>query len=288
MNEAAGEGMTLRTQLILGRISNLPTVWTNCLAGWVLGGGEISEVTVVVALAAAASLFYVGGMMLNDACDAEFDSKHNPTRPIPSGQVSRQEVTILGIGYLSAGLLVFLATTGASVWWILGLLFSILIYDLAHKKWEGSVWVMGACRFFLYLVGASASGGGGEVVYLSALGILFYIAGVTLVARGESTGENPPWWPWMLLLAPAVVWALPGWGWKSAVFLLIFLGWLAASLGRLRAGGERRIGRFVSWLLAGIVLADALLISPINPAAAWICVMFLPVTLLLQKKVPAT
>jgi hypothetical protein len=29
----------LRTLLVLGRVSNLPTVWSNCLAGWWLGGG---------------------------------------------------------------------------------------------------------------------------------------------------------------------------------------------------------------------------------------------------------
>ena len=30
----------LRTLLILGRVSNLPTVWSNALAGWWLGGGN--------------------------------------------------------------------------------------------------------------------------------------------------------------------------------------------------------------------------------------------------------
>ena len=30
----------LRSLLILGRVSNLPTVWSNCFAGWWLGGGE--------------------------------------------------------------------------------------------------------------------------------------------------------------------------------------------------------------------------------------------------------
>ena len=28
-----------KTLLDLGRVSNIPTVWTNCLAGWLLGGG---------------------------------------------------------------------------------------------------------------------------------------------------------------------------------------------------------------------------------------------------------
>ena len=33
----------LRTILILGRVSNLPTVWSNCLAGWWLGGDHHSD-----------------------------------------------------------------------------------------------------------------------------------------------------------------------------------------------------------------------------------------------------
>ena len=31
----------LRTLLILGRVSNLPTVWSNCLAGWWLALGHV-------------------------------------------------------------------------------------------------------------------------------------------------------------------------------------------------------------------------------------------------------
>ena len=33
----------LRTLLILGRVSNLPTVWSNCLAGWIMGAAANSE-----------------------------------------------------------------------------------------------------------------------------------------------------------------------------------------------------------------------------------------------------
>ena len=31
----------LRTLLVLGRVSNLPTVWSNCFAGWLLAGGGL-------------------------------------------------------------------------------------------------------------------------------------------------------------------------------------------------------------------------------------------------------
>ena len=56
------------THLKLGRVSNLPTVWTNVLAGTILGGGDAGGArTVLVAL--AMSMFYIGGMYLNDYCD---------------------------------------------------------------------------------------------------------------------------------------------------------------------------------------------------------------------------
>ena len=61
----------LRTLLVLGRSSNLPTVWSNCLAGWLLSGG--GELKTFLWLCAGATCLYTGGMYLNDAIDANFD-----------------------------------------------------------------------------------------------------------------------------------------------------------------------------------------------------------------------
>ena len=61
----------LRILLILGRASNLPTVWSNCLAGWLLGGG--GSLRRLGWLCVGATWLYVGGMYLNDAFDAQFD-----------------------------------------------------------------------------------------------------------------------------------------------------------------------------------------------------------------------
>ena len=92
---------SLRTLLVLGRVSNLPTVWTNCLAGWLLaGGGEWSR---FAWLGAGATLVYVGGMFLNDAFDAEFDTQHRRERPIPSGAISREAVWLWSAVLLAAG-----------------------------------------------------------------------------------------------------------------------------------------------------------------------------------------
>src|SRR3954466_5310656 len=79
-------GPSLRTLLVLGRVSNLPTVWSNCLAGWLLSrGGAPDELFL---LCAGTSLLYVGGMFLNDVFDIEFDRQHRSERPIPSGAAS--------------------------------------------------------------------------------------------------------------------------------------------------------------------------------------------------------
>ncbi len=79
-----------QTLLVLGRVSNLPTVWSNCLAGWLLGGGGHGLDFLILLL--GASLLYVGGMFLNDAFDQEFDRVSRRERPIPSGQIDAAEV----------------------------------------------------------------------------------------------------------------------------------------------------------------------------------------------------
>ena len=43
--------MTVATLLALGRVSNLPTVWTNCLAGAMLAGGGSSPWSIALAAA---------------------------------------------------------------------------------------------------------------------------------------------------------------------------------------------------------------------------------------------
>src|SRR5689334_18324744 len=121
----------LRTLLVLGRVSNLPTVWSNCLCGWWLGGGGNSWKLPL--LFGGATLLYVGGMFLNDAFDVEFDRLRRSERPIPSGAISLRAVWSWGLSALALGLLC-LALSG----WLtgllgLGLLLSILIYDAIHK-----------------------------------------------------------------------------------------------------------------------------------------------------------
>src|SRR5688572_10190684 len=127
------------THFKLGRVSNLPTVWTNVIAGAALGGGSLAFGGIVSSMFAI-SLFYVGGMYLNDAFDERIDRVERPERPIPSGVITSREVFRYGFMFLGAGLAVLtllvvsgVARVGAVVTaGILGL--AVVLYDAWHKS----------------------------------------------------------------------------------------------------------------------------------------------------------
>src|SRR5882672_2462669 len=102
--------MSVSTALKLGRVSNLPTVWTNVLVGIALVGGE-ATIGMVLWLGTAVSLLYVAGMYLNDAFDHRWDAQHRPERPIPAGEVSARVVFQVGFGLMAAALVILGAAT---------------------------------------------------------------------------------------------------------------------------------------------------------------------------------
>ena len=162
----------IKALLLLGRVSNLPTVWSNCLAAWLLAGGALVEspdVQRFVWLIVGATLLFLAGMFLNDAFDVQFDREHRPERPIPSGAISVKSVWVLGIGQLLLGLGCLVCLNTLATLCAIGLAGSILLYDWLHKRTAWSPLLMGLCRLFLYLLaGATATGSLGLTVVLSA------------------------------------------------------------------------------------------------------------------------
>jgi hypothetical protein len=281
---------SLRTLLILGRTSNLPTVWTNCLAGWWLGGG--GNIYKLPALLAGATLLYLGGMFLNDAFDERFDAVHRRERPIPSGAIAAVMVWRIGFILLAAGL-VLLFVDGIHTG-ILGIILvvCILIYDAIHKVFLLSPILMAACRFFLYLIAASVARHGvyGWAVWCG-LALAAYIVGLSFLARKEATRNEPAWWPCLLLATPIVLAMLMNTDTylKNAFLLSGALGlWVVRSLRYAFQASERNIGRSISGLLAGIVLVDLLAVCDVPHGLAWIFIALFLVAILFQRFIPAT
>ena len=281
----------LRTLLVLGRVSNLPTVWSNCLAGWWLGGG--GNFWKLPLLLLGVSLLYTGGMYLNDAFDEEFDRQRRPERPIPTGKISAPLVWRLGFGQLVAGILLLLFCGPAAAITALLLAGFILLYDATHKIFTAAPWLMGACRFWVYVIaGAAGAGGLNGAPIFCGVALACYIVGLSYVARRESYRGPIPFWSLILLLAPIILAMVMNTGsfrlraiWLAAVLIL----WLAYCARPIFSGGAPNVGRLVSNLLAGIVFVDWLAVAPQCPR--WLDLVFLGLfglTKLLQKFVPAT
>jgi len=281
---------TLRALLILGRVSNLPTVWSNCLAAWLLGGG--GDWGIFAQLGLGATCLYTGGMFLNDAFDAEFDRQHRAERPIPTGVISAPAVWAWGIGWLVAGLgtLALLGRDTALLAVVLAA--AILLYDAVHKKVAFAPVLMALCRFFLYLMAASTAWGGinGLVVW-SAVVLAAYIVGLSYLARHESASDALQYWPCVLLAAPLVLaWIVNDGGYRTNALLLgaLLAVWIMRCLRTTFWTIERNIGRTVSGLLAGIALVDLLAVASASPQTGLIFLLLFGAALLFQRVVPAT
>jgi 4-hydroxybenzoate polyprenyltransferase len=284
-----------RTYLRLGRVSNLPTVWTDVLAGAALAG-TIPEPATAVLLVMAVSLSYIGGMFLNDAFDRKVDARERAERPIPTGDIGVGEVFVLGFGMLGAGwLLVGAAAYGAAggssaLWAGAALAAAIVLYDIWHKGNPLGPVLMGICRALVYMTAALVVDSAlGWTVIIGALVLLAYVVGLTYVAKQEVRGRIHSFWP-VALLATPLVYAAPAAirGIAGAVLFGGLLTWLLLSLALLRRPVPDVSGA-VARLIAGIALVDALLIAHSGfPETAWLAALGLPLTLLLQRYVRGT
>ncbi|MGI9424825.1 MAG: UbiA family prenyltransferase [Hyphomicrobiaceae bacterium] len=290
--------MTFDVALKLGRVSNLPTVWTNSLAAAVLVGGAASDWRIWI-LILAMSLFYTGGMFLNDAFDADIDAVERPERPIPSGQVTRQTVYALGFAMLVAGIVVVLliasATPSIALMWPLlsavALAGMIVFYNWHHKSNPLSPFIMGLCRVLVYVSSglcfvAVLPG----QLWIGCLILLCYLIGLTYVAKQENFGKVENMWPLAFLAAP-LAYGLASLGGQPLVglFVVLLAAWIGVALWLINRRQPGDIPRAVISLIAGISLLDAMLIASAGAVvAALVAVAGFGLTLFLQRFVSGT
>jgi len=170
------------------RLVRAPAVFSalgDPIAGLLLDDGDFSAEQ-ASRLSAASAMLYLAGMALNDLADREEDARDRPERPIPSGAVSPRAAALIGGSLLLGGVLA--ARRGGARWTGPALAAMIVAYDFQLKRSAmlGPV-AMGACRALSLLMGVEASHGvvtrrGTE----GALQLGAYVAGLTMIARGET------------------------------------------------------------------------------------------------------
>ncbi len=175
----------------------------------------------------------------------------------------------------------------------LALAVCIILYDAMHKVITASPWLMGLCRFWVYVIAGTIGQddyNGWPIWYGVALAL--YIVGLSYVARRESFRGPVPYWPLIFLAAPVVLAFLINVdaARKPAIILsVVLVCWILRCVRSVFFGGEMGVGRIVSGLLAGIIFVDWLALASQCPIPlAVIFVILFVATLALQRFIPAT
>jgi len=288
--------MTPSIALRLGRVSNLPTVWTNALAGVALAGASPWQ-WAIVPVALGLSLAYLGGMYLNDAFDRGIDARERPLRPIPSGAIDANTVFALGFGLLLAAVAVlaaaargFDAPPDGAVLAGLALGGAIISYNWNHKGNRFSPLSMAACRLLAYVVAGLAATATVPGPLLAAGAVsLCYLIGLTYIAKQEMLGDLGSLWPLLFLAAPLIYGALMAGGTAGLFVLAALAGLIGVALWLLRRRQSGDIPRAVVSLIAGISLVDALFLAVAGwPGAAVLALACFATTLVLQRWISGT
>ncbi|NQV22868.1 MAG: UbiA family prenyltransferase [Rhodopirellula sp.] len=181
-----GKGLAL---LQLVRIPTVFTAMADIFLGFLLTHSSLEPIDTFVFLLSASVCIYWTGMILNDYFDCDVDSQERPNRPIPSGRIPAASALKLGVMLNVFGLGLAACAGTLSLQIAVALTACVWLYDGALKKTPLAPVLMGSCRFFNVLLGASASPTGAmwwcPQMHV-ALGLGIYVCGLTWFARQEA------------------------------------------------------------------------------------------------------
>lgn len=184
----------LREYLLLVRLPNVFTALSNVLAGYFSltapAGAGLFDVSMLMG---SSALLYVSGIVFNDYFDIETDRRERPSRPLPSGRVSKQNALMLALSTIVAANVTAFLVSPASLAISAALSAVILAYDYRAKHGRLGPAAMGGARFLNVLLGASPALlvlSGLPSYTLFAAGTMFaYTYAITLLSRKEA-GEH--------------------------------------------------------------------------------------------------
>jgi len=250
--------------LALLRISNLPTVWSNALAGSVMGFWISAEAQHDVVMGQGAqqlgrslaqgwpllagfSLIYVGGMAMNDAMDAPMDARARPERPIPAGAISRRAATTATVVLLLAGLgllEMYRQTNHVNEPWVLvgglALIVAMQAYNVLHAQTAWGMAFMAACRGLVTWTAGIAYTGPYDLNLLESA----FEATLTVISLGHFGSIHH---------GAAAPWALPALAIAIGAYTL-GISWVARGEDAAAGPGRKRV---VMGMIAAIPVVDA-------------------------------
>jgi len=285
--------MSLRQKLLLllasARIANLPSVVSNVWLGVALGSlagwrwaPSASLWPAAAVLALSGGLLYVSGNFLNDWHDRQWDAQHRPERALPQGAFAPAFYLGLALACGVAGVASAGCIGAGSAMVALAIGLCIVSYTRWHKQALASILLVGMCRallpllFFIEWPLSCAKPNLAyplaetriEVAVIAphALALLFYVAGLSWIARCESKAAPPAasrvQARFLLLLSGLLMasWYAFTTPRFAVLGLLPFGVWLTLCFSRFGKSPRTQ----VSALLAGLPLLDWVALLPVS------------------------
>jgi heme O synthase-like polyprenyltransferase len=184
----------LRACLELVRIPNIFTAIADVIAGFLFVGSAIRDWPALLLLALASACLYGGGVALNDVCDWARDAQTRPSRPIPSGRITRRQAATISIGLLAAGILIAAFVNLRATAVAATLVAAIVLYDAILKETAPAPTIMGLCRALNLALGMSAMPMAWTHATAMPLALMWlYVTSITLFAQREALpADRPP------------------------------------------------------------------------------------------------
>jgi 4-hydroxybenzoate polyprenyltransferase len=187
----------LKEYLLLIRLPNVFTTPSNILAGY-FAGVTVAEADSVhlFALMVSSGLLYVAGIVLNDYFDIEIDKRERPSRPLPSGNISKGHALTIAIIALLIANTIALVLGPISLAVSLALTVAIIAYDYRLKHGLSGPFAMGATRFLNVIFGASPvllylNNHSHGIVGVAGVSLFLYIMAITILSKKEAGNERP-------------------------------------------------------------------------------------------------
>jgi 4-hydroxybenzoate polyprenyltransferase len=190
----------VKEYLRLIRLPNVFTTPSNLLAGYfaavtTVAAAEADEVH-LIALMVSSGLLYIAGIVLNDYFDIEIDKKERPSRPLPSGKISKGYALTIAIVALLIANIIALVVGPISLAISLALTLLIIAYDYQLKYTVIGPFAMGGTRFLNVIFGASPvllyiDNHSVAIVGAAASSLFFYVSSITILSKKEVGNERP-------------------------------------------------------------------------------------------------
>jgi 4-hydroxybenzoate polyprenyltransferase len=192
----------VKEYLRLIRLPNVFTTPSNILAGYfaavtttTTAAAEADEVH-LIALMVSSGLLYIAGIVLNDYFDIEIDKKERPSRPLPSGKISKGSALTIAIVALLIANTIALVVGPISLAISLTLTLLIIAYDYQLKYTVIGPFAMGGTRFLNVIFGASPvllyiDNHSVAIVGAAASSLFFYVSSITILSKKEVGNERP-------------------------------------------------------------------------------------------------